>query len=428
VEGKSMMDRASSSPARVGESALPPDPTGEGSDPLQAFLSGVAGLVNSITDLSIERLVSKLMEMLQKAAVASASAAGATLGTLMGQLAEPVKWLRKLLTTKIEIPFISELYEWITGRPLTLLSVLSLVLAIPLNIVYALITLVFKGEARFFFDDAANMPQQMLAMAGLAPRLSLAEVGGTDAATVPGTPMAPEVALMIAKCFCNISGFGNDVLFEDAVELGTVHLLGVNPIMAWANCYRGVWGVIGLSVQTFCSRVAFEDRVRAVAGAEADKFLPPYVEIVYTVYSLQMVLAANKLRGGVQLLVSGPGTPNVLDELKDKLEFPLCMAVAGVAGFLIVWQIVELDGRLPQLKRFGNEQLAEEYRLLAIRDILALVPVLFEWMYTEGGYRWIRKGISKPHPFYVAATRVRWAFDLASMVMHGKAVFEYGGM
>jgi len=71
------------------------------------------------------------------------------------------------LNAPIEIPFISQLYKWITGEQLTLLDVFSLAVAVPAHIGYALYTVITTGKARKLSDDirpwVEGRPKGMLA-------------------------------------------------------------------------------------------------------------------------------------------------------------------------------------------------------------------------------------------------------------------------
>lgn len=61
--------------------------------------------------------------------------------------------LELALNAPIEIPFVSQLYKWITGEQLTLLDVFCWIVAIPSHIGYAIYTQIAFGEARTFAKD-----------------------------------------------------------------------------------------------------------------------------------------------------------------------------------------------------------------------------------------------------------------------------------
>jgi hypothetical protein len=71
---------------------------------------------------------------------------------------EVVTGLDVMLNAEIEIPFLSELYKWITGgHTLTILDVSCLALAIPTHVGYGIFTRIVCGEVRKFSVDAQGL-------------------------------------------------------------------------------------------------------------------------------------------------------------------------------------------------------------------------------------------------------------------------------
>ena len=72
---------------------------------------------------------------------------------LLDLVAFAVKQIDKLLNHELDIPFISALYELISGHPLTILDVLCLISAIPVHIVSSILDINFdQGESQRFLD------------------------------------------------------------------------------------------------------------------------------------------------------------------------------------------------------------------------------------------------------------------------------------
>ncbi len=121
-------------------------------DPLQPFLSALASVVGDLATANLQdaqATVLNLLKLLPQEIFANAEA------WVIGGLESVVKSLKgvlKLLATDLDIPFISALYEWIFGMPLTILNVTCLVVAVPLHIAYYVGTLGSK-----FSDDATNL-------------------------------------------------------------------------------------------------------------------------------------------------------------------------------------------------------------------------------------------------------------------------------
>ena len=71
---------------------------------------------------------------------------------------EVVTGLDVLLNAEIEIPFLSELYKWITGgHTLTILDLSCLAIAIPTHVGYGIFTRIVCGEVRKFSVDAQGL-------------------------------------------------------------------------------------------------------------------------------------------------------------------------------------------------------------------------------------------------------------------------------
>lgn len=92
-------------------------------------------------------------------------------------LGDVVTGLDIVLTTEADIPFLSQLYKWITGGgKLTLLDVTCLGLAIPTHVGYGIFTRIACGEVRRFSDDAKDL---------ISSQVSLGERWGFSLADVP---------------------------------------------------------------------------------------------------------------------------------------------------------------------------------------------------------------------------------------------------
>ena len=121
------------------------------SDPLSSF----SDLYDSIKDLlagDIKKVATRLLESVLPD------------HEMLGKLFDA---LDVAFNAPIQIPFISQLYKWITGEQLTLLDVFSLAIAVPAHIGYALYTALTTGKARTLANDirpfVEGRPQGMLA-------------------------------------------------------------------------------------------------------------------------------------------------------------------------------------------------------------------------------------------------------------------------
>jgi outer membrane protein assembly factor BamB len=427
VQGKSMRQKtATTTPLSVERTGgAMPDASAKPEDMFTIVAGALPKLADSILDLSPQDLYGQLQEIGRKAANAGIVSAVQSMSQVMGTLATTMDWTRDVLNAKINIPFVAELYEWVTGRPLTIMSVLCLALAIPVNVAYAIFTLA-TGKARFFFDDGKEIAASMKARA--AGKL-FAEGAPADGG-IPRTNGAVEFLLIVTRSVAAVADSGVDQAFVHSHGRGRVPTVAEQAQTGINNVFQGVAGTISLSLQTFCTQPVFEDRVRYVAGSRATDFLPRFIEITYTVYSICMALRANKLRAGIMFYKEGPNAPpGLASQLKDKVEYPLALGASTAALGVLIYLIVEVSRRYPELQDYGNNDVAEQYKFLATRDMLGLVAVLFEFMYTEQGakeFRRVLPGISTN--LFAASAITRLGANIGSIVMHGIAVFKYGDM
>ena len=444
VQSKSMVQRATSTRAQsTGASTSGvPDPSGAPpSDPAQVIAQALPALASSVLDLSPADLVRQLEAIALRAAQATMQSAADTVATIMAQLAQPIDWMLDIFDATIDIPFIGALYKWITGRDLSILDLFCLALAIPVNVVYGVATAI-AGHQRTFSVDAANLASDVrsaaghpLAVSSAAPLRALAMstprmLGDAPAlATPPATPHAPEIALIVFRVITFVADAAGDALFGvQAAEGGSI-TPSQAELVGGVACVQGIGGMIALSLQTFASQPAFSARVRAVAGDKADEFLPPYMDIVYAVYAIQMALRANKLRSGVTTMITGTNASDgLLGAITDKLQFALTVAASVCSLGVLIYQVEQLVTRKPQLAQFGNDDVTTEYEYFAIRDILAITGVLFEWAFTAQGAALIEDmGPEAVVGVYGLLSVVRGGCTETGIILHGVAVFKHGG-
>jgi outer membrane protein assembly factor BamB len=411
VEGKSMMQKTTSatvsSEGKAGVSpALPPDPA-------DALIKEVAGLAGSIFDLSPGDLVSELRRIISKALDTALIAAGQTLATVMKTFAEPMKWVFDLLNAKIEIPFISALYKWITTEDLTLANVVCLVLAIPVNIAYAALTLIKDGRAKKFSDDAGGLFR------------SPASLATVEADGVPATPIAPEVIFVVFRVITGVADSTLDkvAVAQARVKAGTGAGFLANKAVAIFKILSGVAGMVTLTIQAVYTNKAFEDRVRKVAGKDADQFLPPWEWLTWTVYGILMCLRLKNIVVGGLLLRSGPS-----DSSKGVIwtEYILTQLFSRGAVALLIVQSIQVDKLKPVLDGFGNANVAKEYQLLAIRDIMSSVSLMFEMFFSAKDLTDFPGSDEPSQDMHSTFLALRAYSTITAIVLHSVAVFHYG--
>ena len=99
-------------------------------------------------------------------------------------LGDVVTGIDVVLNAEADIPFLSQLYKWITrGNTLTLLDVICLGLAIPTHVGYGIFTRIACGEVRRFPDDAKGLVQLQTSL-GERWGMSLADAGVSNSLVV----------------------------------------------------------------------------------------------------------------------------------------------------------------------------------------------------------------------------------------------------
>jgi hypothetical protein len=445
VQGKSMTQKTkTTAPTSTGDDGRPaPDPAGGTESPFDAIAAALPKLADSILDLSPDKLFEQLKAIGEAAATAGIISAATAMSEAMDTVATTMEWTRNILNAKIEIPFVSELYKWVTGTDLTIMSVLCLALAIPVNIAYAVFTLLLRGEARFFFNDGKQIAANMRKAAGLPPRVGevaevhssalVNEVGestGESKGEIPLTDPGVEFLVILLRTAATVADIGADLIFLRSHGSGRDPTAEQKAELAMTNILQGIAGTMALSVQMFESQKRFEDRVRYIVGADADNFLPPYIEVSYTIYGVFMTLRANKLRAGLTGYFKPDAAAGWASKLKDAVEYPLSCAGAGVALGALCWTLGNLPGRYAALKKYPDPHaatVAEEFLYMTIRDILGLAGAIFEPLYTEKGVKKFRARFPAGAPWVLGASANTRGFgNLGAIVMHGIAVYKYG--
>jgi hypothetical protein len=194
--------------------------------------------------------------------------------------------------------------------------------------------------------------------------------------------------------------------------------MGIFKIMS------GVAGMVTLTVQNVFSNKAFEARVRAVAGKDADQFLPPWEWLTWTIYGVLMSLRLkNIVVGGMALQASGPSKS---DPRLVTIETIVTQTASFVALPLLIIQIVQLEKLKPVIQAFGNANVAEEYRLFAIRDIMGTVALMFEIVFSTASLEEFGSAPAGGFDFDAFAVNMRAASGVTATVLHAVAVFGYG--
>lgn len=123
------------------------------SDPLSISFAGLYDSVKELISGDVDKILLRMMK---------------PLFADFDKIGKALQFVEDALNAPIEIPFLSQLYEWITGEKLSILDVTCLALAIPTHMGYAIYTLAVTGKAHTFAEDA----QRLLSYQATAPPYS----------------------------------------------------------------------------------------------------------------------------------------------------------------------------------------------------------------------------------------------------------------
>lgn len=428
VQGKSMMQKATASdPRAIGtpDHDAPNPQTPDSGDPLESLLQGIPALATDILDLSPSDLAKRLEGLVAQGGDLGPEALAKTLGDSMVAMAEFIKWTSDAIDTEVDIPFVSELYKWITGSTLTVLDVVCLGMAVPVNLAYAVYVLV-EGKDGEFPDDpvAQSLVAQMRHNAGLSQLMGAPQVHGGLGEAPPSTPIVPEVVFVLAKAVSIITDTYGDVLFtRKATTVSSLSAQQIAGSTAWYDLFQGAMGALALSLGTWISQKNFEARIAKVTGDRSGEFLPPYQELVIGLFGFLAALRAKKMAEAVLALLGRGGS----SFFSAKTVFRLTASASLLGLVAVIWQIKDVAERRPKLEAFGNRTVSTEYTLFATRDIMNTVPVLFEWMYTADGFSKMRTWAqASTTSTYTAFTTIRTVSASAGLAVHSVAVFGFG--
>jgi outer membrane protein assembly factor BamB len=438
VESKSMLQKSTSNSPRSDVSlpdvgpklALMSAASLALDSPIETMLRAIPKLAGSLLELSPKDMVTQLQAIIKSISLESAleSVAGGS-----SEIIDGVDALIQLLNTRIDIPFVSELYKWVTGQDLSILSLLCLGLAVMVNVAYALVTLLMGGT-RIFADDARDLRKQYRISSGLDPALATSTapaVFAGETMPVPPTRLVYEVLYcsfrLLTICFDTIADF-------QYYKYRSTHSAAEKKILAVFKIFQGVSGGVAAGLQFFLSRENYLDRLKATVTtgamtvderkAAAAPYLPPMEWLPYVVFSVQALLRSAKVVMGIYALAKTgsellPDASSTLD--RWELKITGCEAIGGM---VIIGLLVDSMALVSKLEAHGNSNVAKEFELFIIRDIISCIPMMTDWMYTDEGFR---LGAS-PVGIYNFHTVTRGLSNVASLGVHCAAVFGYGNI
>lgn len=418
--------------------------TAPGGDPVAGIENLLIGLAGSVLDLSPGDLIAQV----KKAVSGGMNAIADQLADTCSTMAEAMDAIIAILDTTIYIPFVSELYKWITGEDLSLLSLLCLGLGVFFNTLYAFVTLLVDGEARTFISDAKAHSQggKRKEIAGPEVMLLHADTTGEEggmavAAVVPSTPKVWEIVYMGARALTVVCDTLADAQYYDTANTRKGRQTNFDRVyLAKVGILQGIFSAVAAGVFTFESQPAYHARLKAALGDQRE--VATRIEsLIYLTFSILMAKSVVKIvtgaltwsDGGVEAIDTSTRFGKMKKFVKDKEYLVMVgLATASLEAILISLALYHDAVDRGLLKKLEGKtappayrDLREEFVWLTFRDIVSLVPLLFEFLYTKEGVKiWGGKPISST--LYISSMLTRLAANVASIALHGVGVFKYG--
>lgn len=393
------------------------------------------GLANSILDLSPADMVTQLLAAVNKAMANMAEKLADGFADACGALAEVVDFIASLMQTRIYIPFISEIYEWVTGTELTLLSLFALALGVFFNALYAFATFMLYGEARSFGDDSASVSRQIDKPLSAAPAPAGQVLLAED--NLPRTNGFAEVTYMGLRTLTIVLDLISDATYY---AMATARRSTPSPkdklALAGVGMFQALLGITGVLMFRLKCEPDYHARLNKGLGVNRD-IAVRREWLIYTTMSLQGALAVVKLGKALATMYSGgvdtPAT-SWLTKITEKIGgyfskrmylMMQTLSVAAAGG--IVYTLVDLyrPETANALDAIKYPHLKEQHTLLTYEAVMTMVPMLFEVLYTPDGIKQVLK-TSPPSVVYGAAGVMRFLASGASVALHGVAVLDHG--
>lgn len=181
------------------------------------YFQNLGGSIDQI----FTQLLAGMMQVVQGVLQAALAGVQAIVDAVLQLAQSVIAAVQAALNESWNIPFVSQLYEFITGSELTTLSLIALLIAIPTNIVYAIAhgSVPFPDGSSVESFEGAFSAQSMLSASGLGPKTAAADVAATGAASsAPQFTAFLAAAASVSTLFYGLFSAVNDALADEAPD------------------------------------------------------------------------------------------------------------------------------------------------------------------------------------------------------------------
>lgn len=415
-------------------------------DPFVDIVRQIPLIMGGVADLSPSDLIDKLLGVVKDGVAASVRLFIKELTAISAAAIQIIDWAMQILRTEINIPFLSDLYEWITGSKLTMLDLICLALAVPVHIAHIAVT-TMMGETRTFADDnqglVARVKAQERAVRAPQRKLELAPYVLGEAPQPPARvprlermDTSMETLIIVLRAINIAAGLASDSMFAKTVSSGGIGAAsqGEARVRAIAKVIKGASGIFAGYYTTFYSNLAFEKRLKSGVTDETWDSIKPMAWVNPTVFAVMVAGDCITLGGGIKQAFMPP-KPRELDGMGpiegdwiDQKEYTVArFAVLGCIAAITARTYFMIDTAKKLRNKDADEKLIMQVYLFGARDIAAVLARLPWFMFTQSGANWMREKFKGGAPtIYGGVTVARAVLMGISLGTHVVAVYHYG--
>ncbi|HEX8697544.1 MAG TPA: LamG-like jellyroll fold domain-containing protein [Myxococcaceae bacterium] len=426
--------------------------------PLEAdfgtVMSELLAIGSDLKSMSLSALLSDLLRLVKTLALTVLDTVVEGIVTVSSALATAIDWLVQAMDATLHIPWVSALYKWLTGDELSVLDLLCLAAAIPVNLVYSVMS-DLRGAKREFYETNYGMPDAILSAAGLPTGSSSALGMGTDLSedagkTVLGDQTYDDVAYATPS-YASTDSMGFECLYlvlrlfefafseiaesyfigtlearrgSAAANAGGARDFNLDAAIAFVKFAKGLSGLGASALLFFYSDPRVQARlVSSLKAAGADSREVEQWWAASSIASFAVGATANVLTigGAIKSFNAAAaeefgGYGGTFDAMQYQAQR---LSAFGKLGY-IIYKIVGM-GLHASLMEKASSDVRNEVYLLDSRNIIYAFPKLFDWMFTDTA----ASDITNTEQKYLAAFAVRTFAPPAGLIFHSVGVFGF---
>ena len=440
VQGQMVMQKSRDGISTGTSSSEKPRQADAGGDVFTELIKRIPLIVPQLAELSPSDVMNKLLALAKDGFEAGIRLFIKEIVAISGATFELLDWGMKLLRARIDIPFISELYEWITGSPLTLLDVVCLAIAVPVHVAHIAIT-TLRGNTRTFAEDNADLAARIrTAASGKAPRANRRT--GQDLTSDDGPQPTPapmkkewETLIIVLRGINIAAGLASDGMFAREISTGGFGAAskGAARLRGLAKIVKGGTGVAASYLLTYKSAVAFEDRLKSGLKPNVWESVKPLPWMNEAIFGVLVAGDSITFAGGVSQLLCAPDPKEMVDGIipaggLDAMEFKAarlmgfgCIGLIGVRIYVMQTMIDKLEAAN------ADYNLIQQVRFFGVRDLATIFSRMPWFMFTQtGATKMIQAFPGGAKTMYWTVTGARALFQGIALGAHVIAVEVFG--